>query len=101
MRQILLDPVRFWRCASCGLTEHAQVAAGQARMHPCPALEGLTVPLEPVSNPDSKPISRHVAVMAEDYIGDRSNPVVAVRTDRPDGSNDLNVFPGPAVGTIS
>ena len=70
-------------------------------MHPCPALGGLAVPLSPVDRPDDIPDTRHVTVLAEDYIGQRSSPITAVRTDRPDGSNDLNVYPAAAVGTIS
>ena len=38
--------------------------------------------------------------MAEDYVGDRS-PLTAISTDRPDGSNDLNVYPSPASAVVN
>jgi hypothetical protein len=57
----------------------------------------MSVPLEQVADPDDPTRSRHRAVMSEDYVGDRS-PLTSISTDRPDGSNDLNVYPAAAAG---
>ena len=97
----VLAPTGYWACPSCRLVEEAQIGLGQARMHPCPALNGMAVPLSPVDRPDDTPDTRHVVVLAEDYIGGRKSPITAVRTDRPDGSNDLNVYPEAAVAVTS
>ena len=96
----LSPPLALWKCPSCDLVEQAAVAIGQARMHPCPALRGLNIPLEQVSDEDARTSSRHKVVMAEDYVG-TGNPVAAVSTDRPDGSNDLNVYPQAALAVMN
>jgi hypothetical protein len=97
---LLEAPVRWWRCPSCDLTDRTQQAEVHTQMHPCPALGGLNVPLVEVPDPDAKPKGRHVPVMAEDYVGPDGR-LRAVRTERTDGSNDVTVFPKPALGTIS
>ena len=96
----LSHPTSYWKCPSCGFTEEAALAPNQARMHECPALGGMAVPLESVARPDDDAVTRHRMVLAEDYTAGR-NPVTAVALDRPDGSNDVNVFAQPATGHIS
>ena len=96
---ILTPPLRVWTCDKCGIEErHATVGADQ-RWHRCRAL-GMDWPLfEAVTG------ARTVVVEREDYVGQEtglrftgSRPVMAALTERPDGSNDLTVFPGVAVG---
>ena len=97
----LTPPTRFWKCASCGLTDMTQRSDVHTQMHPCSALMGVNLPLEEVPNADASPVSRHVAVEREDYIGtDIAGPIMAIRTDRPDGSNDIAVLAPTAVATL-
>ena len=70
-------------------------------MHACPALNGMAVPFVQVTDPTEQTTARHVVVEAEDYIGDRSSPITAIRTERPDGSTDVNVYPDAAVATVT
>ena len=72
-------------------------------MHPCPALRGVTIPLEEVSDLDATPVSRHVEVEREDYIGSEVGVgrVMSIRTDRPDGSNDIAVLAPVAVARVN
>ena len=93
----LTPPQSLWKCPSCDLVEQAAVAIGQARMHPCPALRGLNIPLEQVSDEDARTVSRHRVIVSEDY----GTPAVSVSTDRPDGSNDLNVYPQAALAVMN
>lgn len=98
----LLAPERFWQCPSCGLQDRTVEARPHTRMHACRAL-GLTVPMALVppkrhNGELERGDVRHVVVEREDYIGDElvDSPVMAVRTERPDGSNDLTVYPATA-----
>lgn len=62
-------------------------------MHSCAGLGGITVPLIEVRSHDERPDGRHVLVEREDYIGDEdAGRIMAVRTERGDGSNDVVVF---------
>ena len=97
---LLQPPETYWKCPSCGLIDKATVAINQAQMHPCPALRGMSVPLEQIPDPDARTLSRHRAVMAEDYVGDE-DPLTAIATDRPDGSNDINVYPHAAKAVVT
>lgn len=91
---MILDlPVKFWSCPSCGISERVQQAGVYTRMHPCPAVGGVTVPLVEVATLDAKPDAVHRIVEREDYIGDSSaSRVAAIRTDHGDGSNDCTVL---------
>jgi hypothetical protein len=103
MTVVLTPPNRYWKCASCGLSDVTQRADIHTQMHPCPALMGVSIPLEEVSSPDATPVSRHVAVEREDYIGDElgAGRYMAIRTDRPDGSNDIAVLAPTAAAKAS
>ena len=97
-----LNPVRYWQCPSCGLQDSTVEARPHTRMHACRAL-GLTVPMALVpagrhNGELARNDVRHVVVEREDYIGADlvDSPVMAVRTERPDGSNDLTVYPATA-----
>jgi len=70
------------------------VAHPHTRFHECRGLKGMTAPMIPVGM-DCKV----VAVEREDYIqGERvtvdgeGRPIMAVRTERADGSNDVVAF---------
>jgi hypothetical protein len=87
-------------CPNCTLT--APAALGTV-MHTCPGLAGLSVPLQPEGSR-----VRHVVVEREDYVGsedvqtdDNGRPVMAVLTERPDGSNDTVVYAPAARGRVS
>lgn len=96
---VLLDAWQDWECPACGTTERTRpLPPNGSRFHPCPGLHGLTAPLVRAGT-DCKV----TAVERGDYLageeqrtGDDGRPYMAVRTDYPDGSNDLAVFPGVA-----
>jgi len=92
MRGVLLQPPQqFWECPNCTVTD---CTTGQSnRFHPCAGMGGLTAPLVPVGSG-----ARVTAVLREDYVGREAvqsdadgRPVMAVVTERPDGSNDVMV----------
>jgi hypothetical protein len=93
---ILEAPVRFWKCPSCGITDKTQRPDVHTQFHPCPALGNVTIPLVEIPKLDDRPKARQVVVQSE-YGYERA----AVRTERLDGSNDVTVFPQPAVATGS
>jgi hypothetical protein len=95
MTAVLLDPVQYWKCPSCGTVDRTQQSTPHTQMHSCPALGNVIIPLLRVEDPDDKPDGRQVAVRREDYAG-RANPVGAIRTERSDGSNDVTVLADPA-----
>lgn len=102
---ILEPPVKLWICPSCGGEHQTKEARPHVPMHSCPALHGCSVPF--VEKDGLK--SRHVVVEREDFVGNNKNeilnyvngrPVMAVRTEREDGSNDLHAFAPTAVMRI-
>ena len=101
MNVILNPPTTWWKCPSCQAIDSTNRADVHSRMHSCPAFNNVTLPMEQVSSPDSPTVSRHREIEREDYIGDEVGVgrTMSISTDRPDGSNDLVVFPGIAVGT--
>lgn len=90
----LLDaPIRLWKCPDCSILDRTQRPDVHTQFHNCPALGGISVPLVEVKSFDEKPKARQVVVESE-----YSHDTAAVRTERMDGSNDVTVFPQPAVG---
>lgn len=90
---ILEPPVRYWECPHCNTRDATREAQPHTRFHDCPGL-GITAPMVGQGSGD-----RTVAVIREDYVGREDVrltadgvPVMAIRTERPDGSNDLAVF---------
>ena len=90
----LLDPTRHWHCPLCGKLHVTQQAGQIVPTHPCPAMNGLSVPFL-----DDTVKSRLVVKDREDYIGDElvqtdneGRPVMALVTERADGSNDCHVY---------
>lgn len=95
----LLDRPDRWYCPNCACTDVTPpLPAGSSRYHPCPGLHGLNAPLVR----EGADVKVH-AVEREDYLngdlqatGDDGRAYMAVRTERPDGSNDITVFAGLA-----
>lgn len=106
---LITPPQRWWECPSC----HQQHATHEARphtpLHPCPAHRGVMVPFVPVANNHGiRPGTvRHVVVGRGDYVNGEhglrtdadGRPVMAVVTERADGSNDCTIFAAAAVGS--
>jgi hypothetical protein len=97
---LLQPPEQRWECPNCPVTD---VTVGQPnRFHPCPGMGGMLAPLVPAGSG-----ARVFAVEREDYVGrERAHAqrdadgryVMAVVTERPDGSNDVMVNAPTAVG---
>ena len=100
MAAAVLDAWQDWYCPNCGIEDRTRpLPPNGSRMHPCPALQGLTAPLVRAGTD-----CQVVAVERGDYLrgetqrtGDDGKPYMAVKTVRADGTNDLAVFPGVAV----
>lgn len=105
----VLDSTRRWQCPSCDATHVTKTPAVITPLHPCRGQKGLSVPyVEVVKGTElRKNSTRHVAVERGDYIGDESGvvhdgdrrAVMAVRTEREDGSYDCHVFAPVATAT--
>lgn len=98
MTVILQPPQQHWTCPNCPVT--AVTEGKPNRFHDCRGLAGLLAPM--VLEGFTGQVR---AVEREDYIGDaqvrydgNGRPVVAVVTERPDGSNDVTVFAPTAKG---
>ena len=99
---ILPAPVRRWQCPSCEARHVTTEARPHTPMHACPRHGGLTAPyVEVPAGRDSlgRHAARHQPVERGDYIADETGvtfldgrPVMAVRTERADGSNDATVY---------
>lgn len=91
-----------WACPNCVETAVTHDSQPHTRFHACRGLRGLTAPLVPAGS-----VCRVRAVEREDYVGGElvqtdgeGRPVMAVVTDRPDGSNDVAVLAPTAKGTL-
>lgn len=87
-----LPPVR-WVCPNCPV-EAVTPGNTPNRFHECRGLAGITAPMVPAGSR-----SRVSAVVREDYERDEivqrdgyGRPIMAVITERPDGSNDVAVL---------
>lgn len=93
-RAPLVRGVKEWRCPQCGATD-VTPSSTPNRYHPCPKLRGLATPLLEASVK-----ARIFLVEREDYVGrelvaldpERRRPVMAMVTERADGSNDARVY---------
>lgn len=102
MTQILKYPTQYWVCPSCEQTHVTFETKPHLPMHSCPKLYSISAPFVNVNDPQR---ARHVVVEREDYVGSENvglnaegRPIMSVRTERADGSNDTHVF-APAVAT--
>ena len=92
MSGVALDAVQKWACPNC--SAYAVTFRQTNRFHPCSGLGGLTAPMVRAGTR-----CQVRAVVREDYVGtedvtydDSGRPVMAVVTERPDGSNDVAVY---------
>jgi hypothetical protein len=100
MTHLLQPPPKRWVCANgCSATAVTPWDTPN-RFHTCPRMAGLTSPLVPEGTG-----ARVRAVEREDYVGKEDvrmdgngRPVMAIVTERPDGSNDCVVFAPAAHG---
>ena len=91
----LLAPVTSWYCPQCGKRDQTRQSGPHTRMHVCPKLRLLTVPMVREGTK-----ARIVLNEREDYVGservqldpERGRPVMNIVTERADGSNDVRVF---------
>lgn len=95
---LLQPPEQHWVCPSCSAAEVTRGAPN--RFHDCPALGGLTAPMVPAGSG-----ARVLAVERQDYVAGEQvqtdaagRPVMAVVTERPDGSTDVLVLAPTARG---
>lgn len=104
---ILLDPSRKWECPSCGRQHLTTQPVTGIPLHPCRNQAGLMVPFVEVHGRElGKHSARHVPLTREDYVGaehvqtdGEGRPVMAVRTERADGSYDCHVLAPAAAGS--
>jgi len=96
----LLTRETLWTCPNCDLVEQTHNAEPHTRFHACKGLQGLTAPMVQAGTR-----AKVTAVEREDYIGNEQvqlspegRPIMAVITEREDGSNDVAVFAPTANG---
>lgn len=109
----VLDPTRWWECPTCHTSTTTREPRPHTEMHHCRSLGGLATPLVDVTNTRTHTLqagtARHHLVERGDYTnGDRGlrtdhqgRIIMAVRTERADGSNDVHVYAPTAVGTLN
>lgn len=97
---VVVGAVRHWACPNCKATAVTREARPHTRFHACPGLKGITAPLV-----EAGVRVRVTAQEREDYVGNAiphtnqdGRPIMAVRTDYPDGHNDLAVLAPTATG---
>jgi hypothetical protein len=98
---VILNPSKRWQCPSCDAQHVTTEARPHTPFHSCRGQKGLTVPYVEVSGVEyRKNSSRHVVVERGDWVGSEKGvrtdaegkAVMAVRTERADGSFDCAVF---------
>jgi hypothetical protein len=98
---VLVQPIHRWYCPNCRFEDVTREAQPHTRYHTCPKLRGLSAPMVRAGS-RAKVYARE----REDYIGgdlvqtdEAGRPVMAVVTERDDGSNDVAVFAPTATGS--
>src|SRR5688572_22680652 len=85
---VLIKPIHRWTCPNCTVESVTHEAQPHSRFHTCAGLGGLSSPMVPAGTK-----AKVTAVEREDYIGnENAGRVMAVKTERSDGSNDVAVF---------
>jgi hypothetical protein len=101
---VLLNAWQDWECPQCGVEERVKppLPPNGVRLHVCPKLHYLTVPLV-LAGSDCQ----IVASVREDYLGrevqrtgDDGRPYMNVITEHADGHTDLAVFSPVARGYL-
>jgi hypothetical protein len=109
MNAVILEPVEHrWACPSCDTTYVTHQPGVHYPTHPCKGFSGLSTPFVEVFGHELKKNSvRHRVVEREDYIKHEKvfispdgRPLMALLTERPDGSNDAQIFAPTARGAI-
>lgn len=99
----ILNVRKEWDCPNCAVTDVTEVAQPHTRMHACAGMGGLTVPMVEKGRPGRGTGANGVRVrkaVREDFVGkekgltydEQGQPIMAVITEYPDGSNDTAVF---------
>lgn len=90
----LLVAEHRWTCPNCDLTDVTHEAQPHTRYHACRGLRGLSAPMVPAGTR-----CKVEAREREDYVGKElvqtdgeGRPVMAIVTERWDGSNDVAVL---------
>lgn len=94
-RPVLLEPpVRVYECPSCGHRQTSRALLGV--IHSCPQLGGITAPMQLADRYGIiGDAAHHRLVERGDWIAGEAvqhGGVMAVHTERPDGSHDTLVF---------
>lgn len=107
----ILDVTKWWECPSCHKQHVTREHRPHVPMHPCSGLKGFLAPFVEVHSNAGirRGTVRHLAVERGDYVngelGLRSDGdgrvIMAVRTERADGSNDCHVFPAAATAATN
>lgn len=104
IKGVLIDPPEHrWECPNCDLQDVTREARPHSRMHNCPGMQGLSVPMVPAGTK-----CKMEAREREDYIGKErvqyapatGRPVMSVVTTRDDGQ-DCTVYAPTAVARAS
>lgn len=105
----LLDPKKYWECPSCHFRQITHDPRPTTQLHACRSHNGVAIPLVQVHPDKGAPKLLHRIVERGDYVNGEQGlrydangrPIMAVQTERPDGSYDTHVFPGVAVMDIN
>src|SRR5258705_3183284 len=94
MEVVLLKPEQRWECPNCNFKDVTHEASPHSRFHSCRGLKGLTAPMVPAGTK-----TKVTAREREDYVGreivtkdGEGRPIMAIVTEREDGSNDTAVL---------
>ena len=99
-----------WECPNCVEVYQTPDLQASTPMHPCPSLSGVMAPFVklPPGKVELPKGVRVVAVERGDYVNGEhvmldvdGRPVMSVRTERADGSNDCHVFAPAATATVT
>lgn len=87
----IIGGVQHWECPNCSAVHVGNVPN---RFHMCAGLKGLVAPMVPAGAD-----CQVTAIEREDYVGTEKvqcdaegRPIMAIRTERADGSNDIAVL---------
>lgn len=94
----ILNPRREWACPNCSARDTTVEARPHTRYHTCPGLGGISAPMLSAQEVENRAV-RVRAIEREDYAGrstvetdENGKAIMAVETERPDGSTDLAVL---------
>lgn len=97
----ILSARKEWDCPNCVAQDVTDEARPHTRMHDCPGMGGLSLPMvEKSRQTGTGGVANVSTVVREDYVGeekglvydDEGQPIMAAVTEYADGSNDVAVF---------